>query len=132
VKEVLKIGCAPEAKGPYSTAVAFGDLVFVSGQGPIDPSSGKIVEGDITVQTKQVLSNLASILDEAGSSCDHVLKVVVYLTDINDFGTVNALYKEVFTRDYPARTCIEVSNLPLGIKVEIDVIACKRQGDKRC
>ena len=77
MKEVLKIGCAPEAKGPYSTAVAFGDLVFVSGQGPIDPSSGKIVEGDITVQTKQVLSNLASILDEAGSSCDHVLKVVV-------------------------------------------------------
>lgn len=126
MKQVLEIKSAPEAKGPYSTAVAFGDLIFVSGQGPIDPVNGKVVEGDITVQTKQVLTNLTSILKEAGSSWDNVLKVVVYLTDMNNFSTVNALYKEVFTTDYPARTCVEVSNLPLGINVEIDVIACKR------
>lgn len=126
MKKVLEIKSAPEAKGPYSTAVTFGDLIFVSGQGPIDPVNGKVVEGDITVQTKQVLTNLTSILNEADSSWDNVLKVVVYLTDMNNFSTVNALYKEVFTTDYPARTCVEVSNLPLGINVEIDVIACKR------
>lgn len=126
MKKVLKIKGAPEAKGPYSTVVAYGDLLFVSGQGPINPDNGEVVKGDITVQTKQVLNNLSLILKEAGSSWDNVLKVVVYLTDMNNFNVVNALYKEVFSTDYPARTCVEVSNLPLGIDVEIDVIACKR------
>jgi 2-iminobutanoate/2-iminopropanoate deaminase len=104
-------------------------LVFVSGQGPLDPSSGKPVDGDIAVQTTRVLANIEALLKEAGSSREKVLKVNVYLAHIEDFGAMNAVYREFFgSPPYPARTTIQAGSLPGGIGVEIDVIAYRGEG----
>lgn len=109
--------------GPYSPAVEAGDLVYFSGQIPIDSATGKIIEGDIKAQTLQCLKNLSVVLKAAGVSSDDVVKTTIYLTDMNDYSLINEVYGEYFKSPYPARTAIAVSALPLGSKVEIDVIA---------
>jgi len=113
----------PPAKGPYSPAIVAHGLVFVSGQGPIDPATGEVVRGDIQTQTRLVLGNLQTILEAAGSSLEKALKTTVYLTDMGDFAVMNEVYASFFGATPPARTTIQAAALPLGIAVEIDVIA---------
>jgi len=109
--------------GPYSPAVEVGDLVYFSGQIPIDSATGKIIEGDIKAQTLQCLKNLSTVLEAAGVSSDDVVKTTVYLTEMSNYALVNEVYGEYFNAPYPARTAIAVCALPLGSKVEIEVIA---------
>jgi 2-iminobutanoate/2-iminopropanoate deaminase len=111
--------------GPYSHAIDAGELVFLSGQTPIDPTTGKLVEGDITAQTKQCFKNLYSVLKAAMLASDNVVKVNVFLTDMKDFTAMNEVYKSQFNEPYPARTTIGVAALPLGAQVEIEMIARK-------
>lgn len=111
--------------GPYSHAVDSGTLVFLSGQTPIDSKTGKLVDGDITNQTQQCFQNLFNVLESAGLTPDDVVKVNVFLTDMNDFAAMNEVYKMQFTAPYPARTTIGVASLPLGARVEIEMIASK-------
>ena len=111
--------------GPYSPAIEAGDLIFVSGQVPVDGTTGKIVEGDIQDQVKQCFVNLKKVLDTAGVSFDNIVKSTVYLTDIADFKAVNEIYAQYFNSPYPARTAIAVAALPLGANVEIEVIVKK-------
>lgn len=115
---------APAPIGPYSPAVAWENLVFVSGQGPVDPKTGKKIEGDVSAQTRQVFANLDALLEAAGASRKSVLKVTVYLTNMGEFAAMNAVYKDFFAGlTYPARTTIQAAALPAGIDVEIDMIA---------
>lgn len=109
--------------GPYSPAVEAGELIYFSGQIPIDSTTGKIIEGDIKDQTVQCLNNLSKVLDAAGVTSDDVVKTTVYLTDMNDYAAINEVYGKYFNAPYPARTAIAVAALPLGSKVEIEVIA---------
>jgi 2-iminobutanoate/2-iminopropanoate deaminase len=109
--------------GPYSHAVDGGDYVFCSGQTPIDPATGKLVEGSVADQTRQCFDNLFGVLAAGGLGPDDVVKCNVYLTDMNDFAEMNAAYAERFTEPYPARTTIGVAALPLGARVEIELIA---------
>jgi 2-iminobutanoate/2-iminopropanoate deaminase len=115
---------APVQGAPYSQAVVAGDLVFVSGQVPLDPS-GSPVGGSITDQTRQVFANLAAILGAAGSGLDRIVRTTVYLADLDDFQEMNGAYAAFFTADPPARTTFEVSRLPAGARVEIDCIALR-------
>lgn len=112
---------APSA--PYSPAIVESGLVFVSGQGPLDPKTGEYRKGDIASETRQVFENIKSILEAAGTSMENVLKVNVYLRDINDFGAMNEVYKTVFTAPFPARTTIQAGALPRGFAVEIECVA---------
>lgn len=111
--------------GPYSPAVEAGDLIYFSGQIPIDYSSGRIIEGDVKEQTLQCLKNLTMVLEASNVTADDIVKTTVYLTDIEDFIEVNTVYGEYFKKPYPARTAIAVAALPLGSKVEIEAIAKK-------
>lgn len=111
--------------GPYSHAVDAGDLVYLSGQTPIDSATGKLVEGDIAVQTKQCFVNLFNVLKAANLTPDNVVKVNVFLTDMKNFTTMNEVYKTQFSEPYPARTTIGVAALPLDAQVEIEMIARK-------
>jgi 2-iminobutanoate/2-iminopropanoate deaminase len=113
----------PAPKGPYSPAIRAGGFVFVSGQGPIDPATGEVVKSDVQQQTRLVLENVRAILGAAGSSLDKVVKTNVYLSDIANFAAMNEVYATFFTAEPPARTTIQAAALPLGIDVEIDVIA---------
>ena len=115
----------PKPVGPYSPAIEFGDLVFVSGQGPMNPDSGQIEKGDVESEMKIAMENVRLLLEAAGSGMDRVLKTTVYLADMQDFTRMNALYKTYFTEPYPARTTIQAAALPLGIHIEIDVIAAR-------
>ena len=124
-KQVFNTTKGPAAKGPYSTCVAAGDLIFASGQIPIDPSTGKLVQGDIEAQARQVLDNLRIVLEEFGSSLEKVVKTTVFLRDMDDFGRVNAVYAEYFTGEFPARACVQVARLPLDVGVEIEAIALR-------
>jgi 2-iminobutanoate/2-iminopropanoate deaminase len=117
---------APAAIGPYSQAIDAGDFVFLSGQVPIDPKTGELVQGDIAVQTDRVLDNLGAVLEAAGCSFADVVKTTIYLTDLGDFQVVNATYGKRFTAAPPARATIQVAALPKGARVEIDAIARKR------
>jgi 2-iminobutanoate/2-iminopropanoate deaminase len=114
---------APKAIGPYAHAVWTGNLLYCSGQTPIDPAAGKLVEGDISDQTRQAFTNLEAVLRDAGLSMDDVIKVNVYLIDMNDFAGMNAVYQECFSAPYPARTTIAVAGLPLNARVEIELVA---------
>lgn len=116
---------APQAIGPYSQAIDLGDLVFVSGQIPLDPSTMEVVEGDITVQTNQVMKNLEAILKESGLTFSNVAKFTIYITNMDDFATINEAYAKFLQDPYPARATVEVSKLPKGVGVEMDVIAKK-------
>ncbi len=125
MKNVIATKKAPGAIGPYSQAIEANGLVFVSGQIPLVPETGEMVNGGIEEQTARVLENLKAILEAAGTSMDAAVKTTVYIKNIGDFGKVNEIYAKYFTKDCPARVCVEVSNLPKGALVEIDVIATK-------
>ena len=112
---------APAAVGPYSQAVVAGNLVFVSGQIPVDPATGNLPE-DIVDQARQALTNLGEVLRASGSGLDKAVRVTVFITDISAFGKVNEVYAEFFKEPYPSRSCVEVSKLPKGVKIEIDAI----------
>ncbi len=115
---------APTPVGPYSQAVIHGAVVYCSGQIPIDPATGALVEGEIEDQTRQVIDNLRAVLDAAGSSLERVLRTTVYLTDMSVFPRVNAVYQELFHGEpTPARSTVEVAGLPMGAHIEIDAIA---------
>ena len=113
---------APAAIGPYSQAVRHGGFVFLSGQIPLDPATGALVEGDIATQARRVFDNLRAVCAAAGGSFDDVVRVGIYLTDLGDFAAVNAVMAENFAAPFPARSTIEVSALPRGARVEVDAI----------
>jgi 2-iminobutanoate/2-iminopropanoate deaminase len=123
MREAVSTSTAPAAIGPYSQAIRAGSLLFVSGQIALDPASGVLVEGDVTVQTHRVFRNLAGILEAAGSSLDRVVRATVYLADMNDFAAMNEVYGTYFSSPAPARSTIEAARLPRDARVEIDVIA---------
>lgn len=112
----------PKAIGPYSTAVIHGDTCYLSGVIPVVPATGKLAEGDAAVQARQVFENMKTILGELGSSLDKVLKTTVFMQDLGAFGAVNEVYAEYFGPDYPARSCVEVSKLPMGAQVEVEAV----------
>lgn len=122
-KRVISTNNAPAAIGPYSQAITIGNLVFVSGQIPLIPSTGEIIQGDIKLQTKQVLENLKNILNAAGSSLDNVVKTTVFLKDLNDYAAINDVYKEFFRQKPPARAAVQAVRLPKDVGVEIEAIA---------
>ncbi len=113
---------APAAIGPYSQAVRRGNMVFLSGQIPLDPATGTLVEGDIAAQSRRVFDNLKAVCEAAGGSLDDVVRIGIYLVDLGDFAAVNAVMADYFTAPYPARSTIEVSGLPRGAQVEVDAI----------
>lgn len=114
---------APDAIGPYSQAIEDEGRVYVSGQGPVDPDTGEVVSDDVSEQTAQVLENVSAILDAADTSLENVLKANVYVTDMADYESVNDVYGDYMTEPYPARAAVEVSRLPIDIKVEIEAVA---------
>lgn len=114
---------APKAIGPYSQAVWAGDLLYCSGQTPIDPATAKLIDGDVHTQTLRCFENLRAVVVAAGLSMDRVIKCNVYLTDMKDFPEMNRAYQSVFAAPYPARTTVAVAGLPLGARVEIEMIA---------
>jgi 2-iminobutanoate/2-iminopropanoate deaminase len=122
-KETVASDRLPAPKGPYSPAVRANGVVYVSGQGPVDPDTGEVKLGPIEEQTRLVLENVRLVLEAAGSSLDQVVKTTCYLHDIEDFAAMNGVYATFFPSDPPARTTIEAANLPLGIGVEIEAIA---------
>ena len=123
MKTVISTTNAPAAIGPYSQAIRVGNLIFTSGQIPIDPATGSFVEGGIKEQTRQSLLNVKAVLNEAGTTMDHVIKTTVFMADMNDFADMNSVYAEFFNAPYPARSAVAVKTLPKGALVEIEVIA---------
>lgn len=123
MREAVATDAAPRAIGPYSQAVRTGTLLFVSGQIPIDPVTGQLVEGDIRVQTHRVLQNLEAIVRAAGATLDHVVRTTVYLVDLADFAGMNEVYAAYFRSPAPARATVQVARLPRDARVEIDAIA---------
>ena len=126
MKKVINTDKAPKAIGPYSQAVEAAGFIFASGQIPIVPTTGEIVEGGIEEQTKQVLSNIQAILSEKSLCFADVVKTTVFLADMNDFAAVNAIYGEAFLENPPARSCVQVARLPKDVKIEIEIIASCR------
>ncbi len=125
-KVCFKTQKGPAAVGPYSTAVIYGDTIYMSGMIGVDPAVQKPVEGGTLAQAKQVFENIVTVLGELGATTDDVLKTTVYLTNIGDFAEVNKLYAEYFAPNFPARTCVEVSKLPMGLSIEVECIARKK------
>ncbi len=121
--KVISTKKAPAAIGPYSQAIQVGHLVYTSGQIPIDPATGAFVEGGIKEQTRQSLTNVKAVLEEAGLSMSQVVKTTVFMADMNDFADMNSVYAEFFTEPYPARSAVAVKTLPKGALVEIEVVA---------
>ena len=115
---------AAELGGPYSQAVTHGGLVYLSGQVSIDPVTNQIISGTIEEETDITMENMRILLEESGSSLDKVLQVTVYLADVRDYGRFNAAYSKYFTKDPPARSCIQAGKIPFGMRVEIDAVAC--------
>ena len=122
-KVCFKTQKGPAAVGPYSTATIAGGIIYLSGMIGIDPAVQKPVEGGTLAQAKQAFANIATVLGELGATMDDVLKTTVYLTDIGEFSAVNQLYAEAFAPNFPARTCVEVSKLPMGLSIEVECIA---------
>ena len=114
---------APAALGPYSSGIKSGNVIHLSGMLGIDPSTGKLIEGGVEAQARQSMQNICAVLEELGLSPASVLKTTVFLSDLNDFGRVNAIYADFFGPDFPSRSCVEVARLPMDALVEIEVIA---------
>jgi 2-iminobutanoate/2-iminopropanoate deaminase len=125
MKKIISIQGAPAPVGPYSQAVLVNDILFVSGQIPLDPMTGQIVSGDIRQQTKQVMDNIGALLKEAGMGFPDVIKASIFLADMNNFVVVNETYASYFTSDFPARETIQAARLPKDAQVEISVMAMK-------
>jgi len=125
MKQIITTDKAPKAVGPYSQAVAIPckELMFCAGQIALDPATQKMVEGDIQAQTRQVLENVKGLLESAGTRLEHVVKTTVFLTSMSDFAAMNEVYKEYFASEPPARSAVAVKELPLGARVEIEVLA---------
>ena len=123
MKEIISTDNAPSAIGPYSQAVKTGNMVFVSGQIPIDPATGEFVSSDVAEQTEQVLKNLTAVLEAAGSGLNNVVKTTVFLADMNDFAAMNDVYGEFFNENKPARATVQAARLPRDARVEIECIA---------
>lgn len=119
---VMAPGAAP-AIGPYSPALRVGNLLFLSGQIPLDPATGQLVDGDISAQTTRVLQNMGELLTAGGAGFANVVRTTIFLADMNDFATVNAIYASFFSEPYPARATVQVARLPKDVRVEIDAIA---------
>ena len=122
-RQVVSTASAPKAIGPYSQGVRAGDLLFVSGQVPIDPETGQLIPGDIRAQTQRVLVNLGEVLKAAGGTFANVVRTTVFLTDLNDFAAMNEVYGTFFDTAAPARSTVQVTRLPRDARIEIDVIA---------
>lgn len=123
MREAISASGAPAAIGPYSAAIRAGNLLFVSGQIPLDPSTGAVVDGDIAAQTDRVLQNLGALLAAAGAGFQHVVRTTVFLTDMGEFAAMNEVYKRYVVDPPPARATVQVSRLPRDVRVEIDAIA---------
>ena len=123
MRQPVSTDAAPRAIGPYSQAIRAGDLLFVSGQVPINPETGLVVDGDIAAQTHQVFRNLGAIVSAAGASLDAVVRTTVFLADMNDFAAMNEVYGQYFSTPAPARATVEVARLPKDARIEIDLIA---------
>jgi len=123
MKHAVSSPDAPKAIGPYSQAVRVGQLLFVSGQVPLDPATGEMVSGDIAAQTRRVFENLGAVLKAGGRSFNDVVRTTVFLADMNDFAEVNKVYGTYFSEPYPARATVQVARLPKDARVEVDVIA---------
>lgn len=123
MREAIATGGAPTAIGPYSQAVRIGQLLFCSGQIPLDPATGELITGDIAAQTRRVLANLQAVLEAAGATFADVARTTVYLADMNDFTAMNEVYATFFEAPAPARSTVQAAGLPKGARVEIDVIA---------
>jgi reactive intermediate/imine deaminase len=121
-RQIIRTDHAPKAIGPYSQAVRVGDTVYLSGQIPLDPATGELVVGDISVQTQRVFENLRAVCEAAGGSLAKLVRVGIYLTDLKNFAAVNAVMAEYCKEPYPARSTVEVSGLPRGAEVEIDAV----------
>jgi 2-iminobutanoate/2-iminopropanoate deaminase len=122
-KTIVRTEKAPAAAGPYSQAVRVGQMVYTAGQIPMDPTTGKVITGDISKQAEQALRNVQAVLEAAGASLDHVVKTTVFLQDMNDFGEMNEVYGRFFNQNPPARTTVEVAALPLGVRIEVEAVA---------
>lgn len=129
MKKIVSTEEAPAAVGPYSQAIRSGSMLFCAGQIPLDPQSGQIVSDDISKQTKRVLDNISAVLRAENLNFSHVVKTTIFLTDMGDFQTVNEIYGSHFRDNPPARSTVEVSALPKGAKVEIEVIAIANDGE---
>ncbi len=125
MKTIISTPKAPAAIGPYSQAVAVGDMIYTSGMIPIIPETGELETGDIKAQARQAISNLIALLEEAGSSAEAVVKTTVFIKDMNDFAAVNEVYADFFKENCPSRSCVEVARLPKDVLIEIEAIALK-------
>jgi len=123
MKKIISTTAAPAAIGPYSQAVQVGDMLYLSGQIPLNPESMEVEVDDISAQTEQVMSNIKAVLAEAGATLENVVKCTIFLKDMNDFVSVNEIYGKYFAENPPARSCVEVARLPRDVKVEIECIA---------
>ncbi len=125
MKKEISTNQAPAAIGPYSQAIEAGNFIFTSGMIPIDPATGELVEGSAEKQAKQAFANLKNLIEAAGSSMEKVIKTVVFISDMEDFGKINAVYETFFTEPYPARSCVQVARLPKDVAIEVEAVAEK-------
>ena len=123
MKTIISTPKAPAAIGPYPQAVLVNGMLFTSGVIPIDPETNTLVQGDVEAQARQAIGNLKNLIEASGSSMEKVVKTTVFIKDMNDFGKINDIYKEFFTSDFPARSCVEVARLPKDVLIEIEAIA---------
>ena len=129
-KKVIQTDKAPKAIGPYSQAIQAGNLLFLSGQIPLDPKTGELTKGDVCQQTKQVLENIKGLLESQGLGMEDVIKVTIFLKDMGNFNQVNEVYATYFSSSPPARSTVEVAKLPRNAEIEIEAIALTHNGDK--